>query len=416
MTNAIWTIAGHEYLTSVRRAGFIVSTLLFPALGAIGLIVAAFFSRSVSDFFVVQFAPETSGSRKIGVVDQTGLYTTIPGQFADRFVPYSDEAAARRDLTAEALAGYIVIPPDYVETGEVTAYTGDSGFSSLIALDSDLIEPFLLTGLLEGQVDDSVMARVNDPADIRRIALEEDNRPGPGSNPFSFGAGMITSYVLAILLFVSIFTSSGYLLNSVSEEKETRVMEVILSSVSPIELLAGKIIGLGALGLTQVGVWILSAFLLSGGIGLVATGVAVAFNPGTALLAGVYFLLGYLIFSTLMATAGSLGTTMREGQQIAGLFSFAAAIPWMINSFIFFNPNMALARVLSYIPLTAPMMMMLRTAIGGVPTVDIVGSIVVLVVTIPVLVWAGAKIFRTSLLVYGKRLTLREIVRALRAA
>jgi ABC-2 type transport system permease protein len=418
MTKIMWSIARHEYLTSVRRPGFIFSTLFFPALGLVGLIVAAFFSQSVSDFFVSQFVPDSNASRNVGVVDQTGLYTPLPERHADLFVLYPDEAAARRDLEAEALGGYIVIPPDYVETGNVTAYTRQGGFNSLIALDSDVLEPFLLTGLLDGQVDDSLMARVADPANIRRIALEDDDRPGEASSPFtfSFGAGMITSYVLAILLFISIFTSSGYLLNSVSEEKESRVMEVILSSVSPIELLAGKIIGLGALGLTQVAVWILSAFLLSGGIGLVATGVAVALNPGNFLLAAVYFILGYLIFGTLMATAGSLGTTMRESQQIAGIFSMAAAIPWMLNGFIFMNPNMPLARVLSYIPLTAPMMMMLRTAIGSVPPVDIIGSIIVLVVSIPIILWAGAKIFRTSLLIYGKRLTVKEIVLALRAA
>ncbi len=412
----IWTIAWHEYLTSLRRAGFIFATLLIPALGLIGLIVAAFFSRSVSDFFVGQFAPDRSDSQTIGVVDRSGLYTPIPEKFSDRFAAYADVEAARHDLEAETIAAYIVIPADYVATGRLTAYTRSGGFNSLVALDSDELEPFLLTGLLAGRVDDTILARANDPANITRIALESEDRPGASPNPFSFGAGIVTSYVLSILLFISIFTSSGYLLNSVSEEKETRVMEVILSSVSPIELLAGKIIGLGALGLTQVGVWILSAFLLSGGIGLLAAGVAVAFNAGTFLLAGVYFVLGYLIFGTLMATAGSLGTTMRESQQIAGIFTMTAAIPWMINGFIIINPNMPLARVLSYIPLTAPMMMLLRTAVGNVPPVDIVGSIIVLVVSIPVILWAGAKVFRTSLLIYGKRLTVKEIVLALRGA
>jgi ABC-2 type transport system permease protein len=193
-------------------------------------------------------------------------------------------------------------------------------------------------------------------------------------------------------------------------------MEVVLSSVSASDLLAGKVIGLGALGLTQVGVWLLSGVVLSGGLGALAVGALAALNPMTFILALVYFLLGYLLFGTLMATAGSLGTSMRESQQIAGVFSFAAAIPWMLNGFIIANPNMLLARVLSWFPLTAPMMMMLRLPYGEVPVIDIIGSIALLSLTVPVVIWAGSKIFRTSLLIYGKRLSLKEIWSSLRQA
>ncbi|OGO50529.1 MAG: hypothetical protein A2W37_16250 [Chloroflexi bacterium RBG_16_63_12] len=107
---------------------------------------------------------------------------------------------------------------------------------------------------------------------------------------------------------------------------------------------------------------------------------------------------------------------MRESQQIAGLFSFAAALPWMINGFIITNPNMILARILSWFPLSAPMMMMLRLPYGDIPMIDVVGSIAVLALTVPLVVWGGAKIFRASLLMYGKRPALRQIVRVLREA
>ena len=122
-------------------------------------------------------------------------------------------------------------------------------------------------------------------------------------------------------------------------------------------------------------------------------GVVIALNPLTFLLAVIYFILGYLLYAVIMATAGSLGTSMRESQQIAGLFSFVAAIPWMVNGFLFVNPNMLVARVLSYIPLTAPMMMMLRLAIGQPPIEDIVGSIVVLIISVPIFLWAAQKFF-----------------------
>ena len=116
-----------------------------------------------------------------------------------------------------------------------------------------------------------------------------------------------------------------------------------------------------------------------------------------------------------MAVAGSMGTTQRESQQIAGIFSFAAAIPWMTMGIIFTNPNAPLAVVLSYIPLTSPVMMLIRLGFGQVPTGQIVISLVLLVAGIVLSLWAGAKVFRTSLLMYG-RPGLRDLVRAFRQA
>ena len=179
---------------------------------------------------------------------------------------------------------------------------------------------------------------------------------------------------------------------------------------------SGWLTGLGALGLTQVTVWLLSAFVLSGGLGAVVAGAILVSNPATLVLAAVYFLLGYLVFGIIMATAGSLGTNVRESQQLAGIFTFPSGIPYMVAGFLIANPNAPIARILSFIPLTAPTMMMLRLPLGTVPTEDIIGSIVVLLITIPIVLWAGAKIFRMGLLMYGKRPSVKEIVRALRSA
>jgi ABC-2 type transport system permease protein len=416
MTRLTWTIAWHEYFTNVRRPGFIFATLLIPALGLIGLIIATFFSGQATNFLRDQFV---SGDRKpVGVVDASGLYVPVAPKFAGRFIAFPEAEAARQALLDREIDGYLVIPADYLATGKVDVYTRDTGgFSGAIAVDSDEVDPFLVEGLLAGKVEGPVLERVSDPSRFNRITLGEADEPASSeSNPLAFVGGFIASFAVSLVLFISIFTSSSYLLRSVSEEKENRVMEVVLSSVSASDLLAGKVIGLGALGLTQVGVWLLSGVVLSGGLGALAVGALAALNPMTFILALVYFLLGYLLFGTLMATAGSLGTSMRESQQIAGVFSFAAAIPWMLNGFIIANPNMLLARVLSWFPLTAPMMMMLRLPYGEVPVIDIIGSIALLSLTVPVVIWAGSKIFRTSLLIYGKRLSLKEIWSSLRQA
>jgi ABC-2 type transport system permease protein len=413
--NNIRVIAWHEYVVNVRRGGFIFTTLLFPALGLMGVIVATFFSGQATRFFDNQFGP--GGPQRVGVVDQSGLFTPIPDKFARQLTAFPDDASAKRALIDKQITAYIVIPQDYVTKGGITSYSR-GGFSSAIAVDRDTLNPFLLHGLLSGKVDDAVLTRASDPGQLTRVTLDDKGQPtnGNDSNPLSFIAGFVASYAISLLLFMSIFISSGYLLRSVSEEKENRVMEVVLSSVSARELLAGKVIGLGALGLTQVGVWLLSGVVLSAGLGAVVVGALAVLNPGVFALVLVYFVLGYLLYGTLMATAGSLGTSMRESQQIAGLFSFAAALPWMVNGFVIANPNMILARILSWFPLSAPMMMMLRLPYGDIPVIDVVGSIAVLALTVPLVIWGGAKIFRASLLMYGKRPALKEIVRVLRAA
>jgi ABC-type Na+ efflux pump permease subunit len=197
-----------------------------------------------------------------------------------QLVAFPDEAPAKQALLDKQLTAYLVIPADYVASGGLTAFSR-GGFNSAIAVDRDTLDPFLLHGLLSGQVDDAVLKRATDPGQLTRVTLDDQGQPtsDDGSNPFSFVAGFIASYAISILLFMSIFISSNYLLRSVSEEKENRVMEVVLSSVSARELLAGKVAGLGALGLTQVGVWLLSGVLISGGGGVSSSGPSPCSTP-----------------------------------------------------------------------------------------------------------------------------------------
>jgi ABC-2 type transport system permease protein len=410
----IGTIAWHEFITNLRRPGFIFFTLLLPGLGVIGLVIAAFFSGQAESFLEQQFG---GANRAVGLVDQSGLYPAVPPEFADRYHLYPDEASARRALLNEELNAYVVIPPDYVDTGDVRAYATGGFFDAVGLADSSSLRAFLVQGLLAGQVDPQLAARAANPAEINPVTLDENGLPTTGSDPFSTVAGFLIPYLLSIFLIISIFSSSSYLLRSVSEEKETRVIEVVLSSVTATQLLAGKVLGLGALGLLQVLVWLVSSFVFTGGLAALAATVVVALNPVAFALSAVYVVLGYLLYGTLMAVAGSLGTSMRESQQLAGLFSFASAVPLMFNSLIITGPNGGFARALSYFPLTAPTAMMLRLPLSpALPWADIAISTVGLLITIPFVLWAGAKLFRMGLLLYGKRPGARQILRALREA
>ena len=406
----IWTIARHEYLVNVRRPGFIIMTALVPLLGVLGLLVASFFGGQASAFFERQFAPEP---KQIGVVDHLGAFTPVLPAYQERYHLFADEEAGREALRADEIATLLVIPKDYVESGQVMVVSKGNGFSAAMMEDSASVRAFFIDHLLQDKVDPALHKRLVDPIEPVPVNLEGE----PGGGPLSTALNFIVPYFLGLLLVMSILVSSGYLLRGVAEEKMSRVIEIVLSSVTAWELLAGKVLGLGALGLTQVLVWLASALGLSGGaVSLLGVAAPLLARPEVFVLGLVYYLLGFLVYAVLMGAVGALGTTMQESQQLAGIFSGMAAIPLMVSGFIISNPNVPLLRALSWFPLTAPTVMMLRLPMAEVPLVDIVGSIVMLVFAVPAVLWAGSKVFRMGLLMYGKRPGLAQVMQALREA
>ena len=408
----IWTIARHEYLVNVRRPGFIIMTALVPLLGVLGLLVASFFGGQASAFFERQSAPEP---KQIGVVDHLGAFTPILPAYQERYHLFANEEAGRAALEADEIITLLVIPQTYVESGQVMVVSKGSSLDAAMMGDSTSVRAFFVDHLLQDKVDPALHKRLVNPIEPVLVSLEGEGEPGGG--PLSTALNFIVPYFLGLLLVMSILVSSGYLLRGVAEEKTSRVIEIVLSSVTAWELLAGKVLGLGALGLTQVLVWLASAFGLSGGaVSLLGVAAPLLARPEVFILGLVYYLLGFLVYAVLMGAVGALGTTMQESQQLAGIFSGMAAIPLILNGFIISNPNLPLLRVLSWFPLTAPTVMMLRLPMAEVPVVDIVGSIVMLILAIPAVLWAGSKVFRMGLLMYGKRPGLGQVMQALRGA
>ncbi len=409
----ILLVAAQEMVVNLRRPGYILMTVLVPVLGLVAMLIGSAFGGEVSSFFESQFAPEQKAT---GYVDQSGLLTAELPQYANQFIPYPDEASARAGLLADEISSYFLLPADYLETGKVVFYGTGGGFSTFAAADTGNVRSFLLDHLLAGKVDAAIQYRALAPMDVQAVTLNEQGEVSTES-PFSWLGDFVVPYVFSILFVITLFTTSGFLMQSVSEEKEGRIIEILLSSINSTQLLAGKILGLGTVGLIQVAIWFgAGAALLMAATTLFALTGVINVTLGSAALALLYAGLGYLLFATLMAVAGSMGTSMRESQQIAGIFSFAAAIPWIAIGFVFSNPNAPIAVVLSYIPLTAPVMMLIRLGFGQVPALQIVTSLALLVVSIAFSLWAGAKVFRVGLLMYGKRPSLKDLARAFRQA
>lgn len=385
------TIAKHEYIYNVRRKEFLFMT--------IGLPLFFLFTMGISVFLVASSISHEE--YRIGYVDKTGLFD--PGNFTK----YADEELAKKDLLDNKITHVFVIPANYMATGNITIFTGKKD------LLGGTVEPqvrnFLIDNLLKEEKKETV-ERIKIPMNSEYFTLDETGEADDG------GLGdFLVSLAFTGFFMITLFTSSNFLLQGVVEEKENRVMEILLSSVSYRELLVGKIFGLGAVGLTQVFVW------LAIGLGLLFSNPLVFatlldrmhISAPLLLFASSYFMLGYLVFASIMAGLGAVATTSREGQQMAGIFSVFGAIPLAFSRFIITNPGSPLTIALSYFPLTSPITMIMRLSTAGVQYYEVVISTVILAVSAIVIIELSVKIFRASLLMYGKKITPKEVIRYL---
>jgi ABC-2 type transport system permease protein len=409
----ILLVAWQELVVNLRRPTFILMTLLIPALGLIALLAGSLFGGELSTFFKTQLE---SSREVVGYVDQSGLLRPdLPG-YEGQFVAYPGETEARAALLAKDISSYFVLPPDYLQSGQVPVYGMGGVFSSIAATDNEVVPKFLVYQLLAGKVDPAIQARALAPANIVPVALNDKGEVDTKS-AFSWLGDFVVPYLFSILFIMTIFTTSGFLLQGVSTEKEGRIIEVLLSSISSTELLTGKILGLGALGLGQMLFWLGSAAgLLAATVAIFALAGLIKMTLMSVILVVVYFILGYLLFATLMAVAGSMGTSLRESQQISAIFSIGSALPYTGLAVMFSNPDSPLIIALSYFPVTAPVMMLIRLGFGPVPADQVIISLVLLVAGLAFSLWAGAKVFRVGLLMYGKRPGLKDLARAFRQA
>jgi ABC-2 type transport system permease protein len=349
----------------------------------------------------------------MGYVDETGMFNDYRNQLGAVFVPYGSEEEARRAVLDKEIDRYFLIPSDYLTMGKIIQYSTERELEIPESTQKRLSN-FLLSNLLAGETSQQIIERAKTPFVLTPLTLGETGQVTESPNLFG---SFIVPYFFGLLLAISIFTSSGFLLQGVAEEKENRVMEIFLSSVSSRQLLLGKVLGLGSAGLLQLLIWAISARVVAR-IASVSLDFAKGLNVSASIivLGVVYFLLGYLLFGVLMAAAGSLGTSARESQQLASIFSLTAVIPFMLMPLIIEHPNHLAARVLSIFPLTAPIMTMERLAVTDIAPWELTLSVVVLAVSVVGAMVLAAKVFRMGILMYGKRPSLREIIRYIREA
>lgn len=421
--NKALIIARWEFLAAVTRRAYLFAVigmpLLFTVIGAIPVLSsrsAAMSSATVPVALVdpagivdVDFAIAQAERRE---ARQPGSRLEPPPVRPAGLVAYRELEPALTDLRARKVSAVYAIDRDYLATGTITTYVRDAGFSSQAfgssrqALVGDAIRASLLKSALSGETLDRAYAPM---VNMKRLAVDTAGNVKDNS---SLGLGPFAgSFVVLLLFTMSIFFSAGFLQQGTVEDRQNRVFEILLSSATAEELLIGKILGLGAAGLLQVVLYV--ALILVPGTAVLSL---FEISATMVLLSFVYFIVGYLLFACLMGAIGMIGRTQQETAQLSAFWTLTAVSPLWFMMAISAAPNGALARALSFFPLTSPVTMILRLSTGEVPAIDIVLSIAIGVAAIYVALRAAAKIFRAATLMYGKRPTLPELVRWLRTA
>jgi ABC-2 type transport system permease protein len=443
----VGVVAGREFLSTVRRRSYLIVTLGMPFflsayIAVVGLLPALFMSRSgtslrpiglvdlanvVPPGVIDSVARERDGAgagardlmRRLTPGSARGNVVTALLEDFERplaFVKVASKDEALRQLREGRVQRVFVLPVDYLRSGAVETYQSEAAPMTRGTERADgALSRILRQSLVAGRLDEEVGTRLEQPIDSRASSsflVRADGRVEPDRTGERL-ARMVIPGVFAMLLLMSLLTTAGYLLRGV-EEKENRVIEVILSSVTPQDLLFGKLLGLGAAGLLQLGVWVTVAGFASS---LVAAAALAYLDWKLFLFCLLFFVGGYMMVGSLMTGTGALGTNARESQQFSVIWTLCLVIPpavtWML---IMDDPNSWMARLLGWFPLTGPLTMMIRLGTGKVPAWDAGVALACLAAGVYISIRGAAALFRLGLLMYGKRPSLREIVRQLRHA
>lgn len=415
--NKTLKIVRREFVEIVRKKSFLIGLFLVPVFVVASVLVPVLLARV-----------DMGKQKRIAVVDRTGiLYQPLEARLDERLEdgrpeyllhevrPGTDLETTRRQLTSEINAGtldaYLVVPSDVFEKGEAGFYGKNvSDIQQVGRLQNALSQIVVAHRLAQRGLDPESVRKWTRRVQLQTLKIVKGKEKKSG-----FAREYFTSFAFAMLLYMVTIIYGIMVMRGVLEEKSTRMVEVMLSSVDPLQMMAGKILGIGAASLVQVTVWI--------GVGLLATAYGrMAFGPNLpfaietdmVVYFGVYFVLGYFLYATLYAIIGAICDTEQDAQHLQILVIVPMILSLLAMTFITRQPGAAPSVVMSLIPFFAPMIMIVRVNVLTPPWIEIAASILILIATIAGVMWAAARIYRVGILMRGKRATLSEMIRWVR--
>lgn len=408
--NKIMQVFWYELWRNVRRRGFLLSTFGLPLLALIGVFGFHLFQQNQ--------ATEETGAPLGGVVfefidsagyvDDSGLFGQIPDGLENLLIAYDDIEAARAALDAETIDVFYVIAEDYVETGEVVLHMPN------MRLDLINTAPFeeLFYRTFAGDLDRIIVNRLRDPVNFDEYNLQRtESAVDEATEGLEFGV----IYAAAILLLLGLTFTNSYLMQTVVEEKETRLIEILISAMRPTQLLSGKILALGLLGISQILIWLVSAILIfnfAAGLSTYEPVLSVAnFSLSLELvpLILLFFVLLYFFYAAIFGAIGAMSGSVQEGAQYVGLLAIPTILPFYFLPLFQSDPGGAAPLIMSFIPITAPLAITIRTLLGVVPLWQTLLSLSLLLLSIVVAIWMAGRVFRVQTLLAGQSISVRKL-------
>jgi ABC-2 type transport system permease protein len=419
----IYLILRHEIITALSRPGYLLFAFGIPLLGML-IFIGVTLTRG--DEPVEDRATGAQQDTELaveGYVDHSGLIQNIPTDLpTDLLVPFSDEDQALQAMQAGEISAYYVIPENYITKGEfIYVHPDNSPFSSQ---GQDWVMGWtLMVNMLDGDME--LASRIWNPMDLTIVNLDpapqvdrytQEDCSRPGYQCESNALVQMLPFGVVVLFFVFTSISSGQLLTNITKEKQNRMMEVLMLSVDPREMLAGKIIGLGLVSLLQVGFWAVTMFIMLK-VGGTTLNLPENFSiPPTVLFWWlILFLLGYAITASLMGGIGALVPNTKAASQ----GSWLVLLPMMIGYFFAVtplgqqDPHGLVSTFLSIFPLTAPIVMIMRVTIGDVPLWQLLLTVFLMMGTVVVIVRSVARMFRAQTLLSGQEFSPGRYLSAL---
>tara|TARA_S200000501_G_scaffold183243_1_gene172599 strand:- start:270 stop:1496 length:1227 start_codon:yes stop_codon:yes gene_type:complete len=407
--NQIWKIMRWEFINRVKTKLFLITTFALP-----------FFMGAVMYLPTLLMDLEPEDESTIGLVYDDEI-KQLAGRFQERcntalitqdgnpqflFSDLNSEEEALDSVLSKFIDGYLVIPSTVIDSGQVRYFSESlSNIKIYTSLRRILNQLVIEQRMLDQDIDITLVGKLSRKIEFETYEVDELGKTSEGDELSSF----LVPYLFLMILFMTVFMSGQLLLRSVMEERTSRTIEILLSSVTPDEIMKGKIMGLGALGMFQM------VFYLVVGLSVTHYKGWASIDLPQIPLFMIFFTTGYLFYAAIFAAMGTFFTSEQEAQQSSGIISLVAVLPMVFASYFITNPGSTFTIGLTYVPPLTPFMMIIRLGTGTVEMNEIIYTTALMVFSCWFMLGVSGKIFRTAILLYGKKITIREVIKWVRA-
>jgi len=422
-SSKILTIIKHEYLIKVRTKSFLIVTILAP----IAILLVTILPT------VITMLSMESTSKKLAVFDQSAYFGSmlVKSDTSRYYLTTETLTQLNRDIKTESIDGYIFISKNFLRDGKAEIVTSGGGGIGYVSDIESKLNNFLKEERIKNFVSDPELAKIMKGG----VNLSTKKTTEKGTQTDFAMINIAIGYIIGFIIYFMMAIYGSMVMRGCIEEKANRIVEIIASSAKPFQIMMGKVIGIGAVGLTQMMIWGVLGFAIliaAGPMLMTQLGGGIPMSPGVSPQAGIlqltsitfldclgflfFFLAGYFIYSTIYAAVGSMVDQEQDAQQFSLVVTIPLIIPILTIGTIIADPDSLVSVILSMIPFFSPVLMPVRMVVTSVPLWQIVGTILLCIGTFVVCTWFAGKIYKIGILKYGTKPSWKDLVRWFKAA